>query len=311
MKRVLLHIGRHKTGTSSIQRALHENSRLLNRYGYIYPDIYRKKWAHHPLVHRLSATNDATEISELSRELDEYLSSDMTNIISSEAFQNIDPSLLSLLFPPDRFSVKVVCYLREQSDYLRSAYLQEIKAGKETIDLYRYIESVDMDYYRFAISWREYFHNIVFRLYDKERLYGGSSVGDFFEKILHIHPPAELLRIDENSSLTRRYLAFKKIYNSRKDDLKLSAKNFYHSLVSLCREDDSGRFELPASLSADIEERYSDSNERFFSEFTNGEAFRPRRENDYPGDYDMDDEEYETIRLAIIRKARDIETLKR
>ena len=53
--KVVLHIGRHKTGTTSIQKFLHANSDELKSYGLYYPkNTYPNKFAHHDLVKDIS-----------------------------------------------------------------------------------------------------------------------------------------------------------------------------------------------------------------------------------------------------------------
>ena len=59
--RLILHAGTHKTGTTSIQKALFDNRVLLREYGLIYPDgrgVYRKeRLAHHGFVHGFTETS--------------------------------------------------------------------------------------------------------------------------------------------------------------------------------------------------------------------------------------------------------------
>src|SRR5262245_9279802 len=61
----ILHIGRHKAGSSSIQNFLALNAKKLQRLGVLYPEIGRTKkhrgrfagenhWAHHDLVREIN-----------------------------------------------------------------------------------------------------------------------------------------------------------------------------------------------------------------------------------------------------------------
>ena len=54
MKKLTLHIGRHKSGTSTIQSVLAGNETLLQEHGYRYPRSGRRGIAHHRLSEPLS-----------------------------------------------------------------------------------------------------------------------------------------------------------------------------------------------------------------------------------------------------------------
>jgi len=49
MARLILHIGTHKTATTTIQNSFHANRKLLAQHGLIYPDLGRAA-GHHGLV---------------------------------------------------------------------------------------------------------------------------------------------------------------------------------------------------------------------------------------------------------------------
>lgn len=60
--RLILHAGTHKTGTSTIQRALYDNRDRLRDHGVVYPDPQAwfggTSYAHHPLVHAVARQDD-------------------------------------------------------------------------------------------------------------------------------------------------------------------------------------------------------------------------------------------------------------
>ena len=102
MRKLILHIGRHKTGTTAIQRFLYGNPELLRANGYCYPDHGAIGFGHHDIAGALIKKN--MELSEISdneavnkiRELIAGLVKGKKGIpiISSEAFQNCDPKLV-------------------------------------------------------------------------------------------------------------------------------------------------------------------------------------------------------------------------
>ncbi len=286
---IILHIGRHKSGTSSLQRALSENRILLKSNGYYYPTVYRKKWAHHQLVQAINEEDNPKHqkafIDGLSRE---YI-----NIISSEAFQNIPPKIVREFFDEKIFRVKVVCYLRDQVDYLKSSYLQEIKATTTTITPKEYINSSKLDYFEFAKEWSRYF-DISFDIYDKSYLINGSMVDEFFIKHLSISSPPEA-EYRENSSLTRKMFAYKYRYNQQKEQLHLqSLAAFYFALSRLSAIDDSGAYQFDLQTIQSIKAQYQKSNEMLFEYFLDGKRFQDRTYcNTKP--YIISDSEYNQI----------------
>jgi hypothetical protein len=93
--RIVLHVGTHKTGTSSLQRAFVTAAPLLRRRGiaYVLSDL-RGAVAHHELIDAVDQKNAATvgrylkEIWEQSRDVEQVL-------ISSEGMTNLDEDALA------------------------------------------------------------------------------------------------------------------------------------------------------------------------------------------------------------------------
>lgn len=50
MSHLVLHIGTHKTGTTSFQNMMWKNARKLANYGVIYPRIHARHTGHHGLI---------------------------------------------------------------------------------------------------------------------------------------------------------------------------------------------------------------------------------------------------------------------
>ena len=142
---IYLHIGRHKTGTSQLQRFMSRNRDKLADRKFVYPRIGDQPDAHHGVaLHLMGPTTDANsssgkgslEILELQRLFDP---SDDNFVISSEAFQNIEPRR-TLELVGDRETI-VVCYFREQASYVLSAYSQHVVGAKYCRDFSAYIET--------------------------------------------------------------------------------------------------------------------------------------------------------------------------
>ena len=136
MARLVLHIGTHKTGTSSLQNAFWRRRDLLASHGIIYPDFGTAHSHHgllgamHPDLARLYPLPKPPEalMAELAAR---HAASDATVILSSEEFSRGSPAR-RFNFRAFRRScgferVEVVAVLRPQLPYLQSVFLEVIK----------------------------------------------------------------------------------------------------------------------------------------------------------------------------------------
>ncbi len=133
MARLILHVGTHKTATTSIQKSFHANRKLLAKHGLIYPDIGRTAghhglvtdWVNLPPVFHLPE-GSAAAWQKLVRETAQ---SDHTVFLSSEEFSRGHPrsrtDLKEIRSWLDAFEeIKVICVLRDQPSFLQSIYLE-------------------------------------------------------------------------------------------------------------------------------------------------------------------------------------------
>ena len=124
MRRLVLHIGTHKTGTTSIQKALARNRDVLAARGVLYPlDVLG------------SSRHDFNELAtELRRDGEAGADlwrrtlaacRDGTAILSGEAMRRLgDDDVERIGQWTKDFDVRVLIYLRNVFDYLASAYKQ-------------------------------------------------------------------------------------------------------------------------------------------------------------------------------------------
>ncbi len=134
MAKVVLHMGTHKTATTTVQDTLHANRPLLERHGVIYPDLGRHT-GHHGLLtdwvplapaYHLPGGGTAT-LAEIA---DRHRATDRTLFLSSEEFLRagpgaglVDMAALARIF--DGYSdIRVIVLLREQWQFLQSVYLE-------------------------------------------------------------------------------------------------------------------------------------------------------------------------------------------
>lgn len=135
MAKVILHIGTHKTATTTIQNTFAGNRALLARHGLDYPDLGRisghhglvMKWLYLPEVFAIAGGPEAawTRIAAMARE-------GRTVFLSSEEFSRglplprIDLAELRRYLAPFA-EIQVVCTLRDQLSFLQSVYLEVSK----------------------------------------------------------------------------------------------------------------------------------------------------------------------------------------
>ncbi|PVY21427.1 hypothetical protein C7413_1372 [Paraburkholderia silvatlantica] len=133
MRRCFLHIGTHKTGTSSIQRSLAQVPSLLSKAGFYFPNS--GKWTPDSGHHGFAVAASLSEYEALADSLiDEIALIPHHIILSSEEFthmlwrntQGFQRFVDRILTVADR--VTVILYLRRQPDFIESNYLERLKS---------------------------------------------------------------------------------------------------------------------------------------------------------------------------------------
>lgn len=137
MRKIIIHCGLHKTGTTALQLALFNNRKKLAAQGYVYPEIGIPKnhHGHHNLAWQLSRDRRFRGHYGDFKSLFSYFEGVGNNIVlSSEDFE------CSLLHPlrwkkiqeeieSQGLKMVFVIYLRNHINYLESLYAELLKAG--------------------------------------------------------------------------------------------------------------------------------------------------------------------------------------
>jgi len=221
--RVILHIGRHKSGTSSLQRYLSQNQAALRAAGWLYPSAGQDGRLAHHLLAESAATEKARqrqgfEKSLSAEEFHRALAEETLNwhgslIFSSEAFQNVQPNRLKSYFPPGQTTV--VVYLREQAEYAISSYQQKVQATNSSLTLEAHcLARAGVDYFKFLNQWATAYgkdHLIVAR-YARDQLLNKDIVADFCSRtgIPLVGTP---ITADQNPSIGGGLLELKRLSN--------------------------------------------------------------------------------------------------
>jgi hypothetical protein len=138
MRKCLVHIGTHKTGTTSLQMLLHQHAAALAESNYLYPATGRSTslFAHHNIAWQINSDarfeREAGTLEELVREI---AATKHNVVISSEdLFTCLMQDTLKYLIDEIlkcEVEVTIVVYLRNQIDIVRSAYLEHLRQGAD------------------------------------------------------------------------------------------------------------------------------------------------------------------------------------
>jgi hypothetical protein len=238
-KTIYIHIGSPKTGTKSIQRYLESNEERLYQDGYLVPKTSRRHLANHTLLTNYCIRFDhITEISILNdiwtkKELkkfrrvfrkklrDEIQHFHGNHIVFSneqcyEKLKTVEElEKLKALFQGLDYQIKIIVYIREQTDMLCSFYSAKMKQGKTYLidQPSEFAQKTIYDYNQKLKLWEEVFgiKNIMLRVFDREKLYDQDIVSDFCYAIQFPRYDDEAIRM--NTSLNAKQCEYLRIVN--------------------------------------------------------------------------------------------------
>jgi len=264
VKKLILHIGRHKTGTTSIQRFLTANADVLAARGVCYPMSGRgsdhaesnasDEDAHHRLaqIFTMGNTRDAGDIERLRQSFLAETSAFDIVVVSSEVFQNAEKfHELRKFF--EGFYVVTVGYLREYASYVGSAYAQEIKASARCEDVVAFERTFGLRLDQFLWMWNLVSNETRWRLYDPEFLKNGDVVADFLD-VAGLDVAWTAGGPGENVSWSGNLLGFKRIANVCGLHLRIDRKALDRLAAS------NKRFSGPIRVAGEIQDAWRASN---------------------------------------------------
>ena len=268
---IIIHIGRHKTGTTSIQHFLALNEDLLlNRYGIYYPDIGRDPLMkyHHPLF-RDWAENKINLDLQLINEIIENAKRKSASriLLSSEILSRDSITETKWLQLKEAFNEKItiIVYLRRQDKYLQSMYAEEILHGliksKSTIK----DTKTNLDYFQFLAPICRMFtkNRIIVKSFDRAIKLG--LYKDFVKNIgITFHDEFQLPPDNLNQSLPWRYLNIVRYANDYPFIRRLFINNISMRLIIGLAKIFPSFFNTPLPLTEEqrqeILSRYEESN---------------------------------------------------
>lgn len=292
MKKIIIHIGSPKTGSTSIQSMLKSNKEFLESNGIYFYDSNRLNNDDFSLalangnydkiykyIQNGVSSNCHTYI--LSSENlfwigDGYYVNNQENYyLSRRESINIFKKVINEFFD----SVEILLYIRPQSEFINSMYIQEVqfKYGKSSDE---YMSELSFDYNDILNEWRSFFgdSSIHVKIFGEE-LFKVGLIEDFLNYI-GIDNNSLLLKINKektNPTLTEELFLFKREFNKVFSRLSFRPNGIvYHIFgfidIILAEDIANGRstyVEINQDAAKNIYEKYKSSNEEIIYKYCN------------------------------------------
>ncbi len=297
-RRLLIHIGTEKTGTTSIQHFMHRNAAQLDARGIWYPTDaargYCQGTAHFPLAGSL--VDNVQDFVSIAKEkdlprnpsdlcMDARVRNRPVTVVSSEHFSSRVKDAARLKAFQQTLSscfdeIRIVCYIRNQADLALSSYATRIIfGGRQSFDPARV--TPDDPYFNYLTMldfWASAFGRdaIIVREYDRGNLVAGDACRDFVAKVLGIaedgltfgremnpSPGAVLLEVTRQLSLTMPALE-ENVSGWR------AAQRIRSVLLSLVRVDNDVPLSMGAEDRRSLMQRFAPSNREVSTRYMNG-----------------------------------------
>lgn len=300
-KNLFLHIGSHKTGTTSIQKVLLNNYDYLKKYNFSFldKDFEGNKTTHGNAKSWISTgnglnTGEGASIKDIDKLCKNLSGLEKENIIMSTEefswfFQKTDLEKFKQELDKYFKTVKIIVYLRRQDEQIISHHQQGSKIPKcaerrfygsepraipfKTISVHHYY----LDYYKKLNMWKDIFgkENLIVRVFNKESLIDKDIVSDFFSVLNIPKPKVNLTKLNESNGFEKTkighmlndYIQDKNLRNFIRDNLDNEGK-------LLPSRNDAIRYFNHYKKSNDLLEK------EFNIKFTNDFSKYPENDND-------------------------------
>jgi hypothetical protein len=213
MPDVLIHIGLHKTGTSSIQRFLHENRQALFEEGFIY-DCPTKRWPNHHLI--ATGIRNGQVDPDIRRFLTDLIDGrgNRTVLLSSEMLAEADFDVDTFRTLLDGLSVEIIAYLRNPCDQLVSSYNEVVRDPKVrwTRRITERPFAYDPTYFTLLRRWLDW-GRLRLCPYDRSQWQSGSLLSDFLHTIGADPGKFAISDLRENVSMAADFIEIVRVAN--------------------------------------------------------------------------------------------------
>lgn len=124
--KIIIHLGLHKTGTTSLQRGLWSRCSISGEGKIWYPS-HEGEWSHNVLVNQIRERLDRNILSDWRAEAENRKSSAL--VISSEDFSNMSPTLFAKAFSASDDDITLVFTLSPFVRRIFSLWQESVKHG--------------------------------------------------------------------------------------------------------------------------------------------------------------------------------------
>lgn len=227
-KKLYVHIGMGKTGTTALQNFFAENRKVLSRHDLNYPTHGVMSNAHHLLSPHVPRFLEDQWTFESVEEWAPRLVKSRENriLLSSELMAWADEAKARKFCAQVSafFDLHVVVYLRRQDSIIMASYNQQIKAGpqRRRIDLIYRKQIERFDYPKILAPWADSLEpgKLIVRPYERQQFHGSDIRRDFMKHVFNMDL-GEDFAFNEQNSNPRLSLAageYKRMVNCLVDD---------------------------------------------------------------------------------------------
>ncbi|MRU15522.1 hypothetical protein FDP25_08785 [Roseovarius sp. A21] len=248
MKKTLyMHVGAGKTGTSVLQQFFLANQNALAERGYIFPHQCQVNVNHGVQHHLLADLGSYKNPSAIDAWAEIAVGSRQTAVISSELLHNkISTGEGPTFFRQLRelfadWNIRVVFYIRRQSQWLQSAYAQHVKGALEVRKYPDFVGHYKRNLPDQIIEFSEIFgpKAMVVRPFERAQFVGSDICKDFCTAIdLEWSNEFKIPKINANPRLTLDALELKRQLNHYFDSPK-DMKCILDALLDYSKREDS------------------------------------------------------------------------
>jgi hypothetical protein len=279
-----IHIGAHKTATTSVQFWLTRNRDALLRHGLLYPDTNAFHFAQHRLAFALRQRRDKHrgDVPDLDAEVAQLRAAVLASnapaaLVSSEDFfASRRKNVLAFRKTLDFCKPVILATVRRQDDFLISSYDQNAKTPGNgfTKPLRYFVENprkvnADISFWKHLQTWSEVFGQDAVRLKryeDAPPLAAMFSWLDLPESLLPDSQPA--------LNKSRPALASEAVRHAKKLGLSFKAQHYVLRLVSRIASKGKGYQLCPADRRRILAE-FAEENDAMFAAFGMENTYRP------------------------------------
>ncbi|PHN06444.1 sulfotransferase domain-containing protein [Flavilitoribacter nigricans] len=248
MKKLFLHIGYGKCGTTAIQKFAYNNFKHNSRIYLPETGWWKQGEGHHHLAANLNYEVREEDLSEKWEMAANELVDSGAEIgfISSEQFCFLRPAQVKVIhrvLTRYDWEIKIIFFVRSQLDLALSSYMQKLKhtSFRElgSFEKFFSLHKNSFDFQHRIAVWEELFglENLIVRLYDKALV---ENVIDQLNEILEVDiepaPVAEPASPRANFSIIPECIELIKFYDENTPDSSAKRPEFISKLITLSQK---------------------------------------------------------------------------